>query len=100
MEVYITILNQFNKIDLYIKEDSSLILSGTRKIQYPANTFLKKLLPIISNWTNKKPPLILKDAESYEITIIDNDKKTNLYGKSYYHLNYKDFKKLISEVIR
>ena len=99
MQVTIRINNLITSTLIQANENNSFIFINNEKINYNATIFLNKLLPIISSWDRPKKQLMIKDAENYEITIISENNKKILRGKSYQHSTYKDFKRLISEVM-
>ena len=70
-----------------------------RRIDAEVEKFLNRLFIIIASWKNRMVNISALDADTYSVFVEDGNLKQEFFGKGEYPRNYREFIKLLDEVV-
>ena len=98
MKIKIEYKSIYESINILADTELNIIICNGEKASISAAMFKEALLDIIFKWENELINPDIKDAESYKISIIEEDDVFNFVGQGLYPENFIEFKNLLLEV--
>lgn len=98
MIIKVKIFSPTTIVNLKLDNEKNLIELNGRELNKQVDSYIEKILTIVSSWKNNYFNPMIFDSENFEVQIIKNSESKKFIGAGNFPENYKELKDLIKEI--